>query len=281
MINETLEEIKTRLRVELNDTEPFKSTNMSPSAVALFDTFLQVIATEVFTLQQLNNTFETEIEGIISQVTTPTDLWWQTRILEFQFSTTTPQVIKLDLITFTPAYDIINAGFQIISNCNVITLSNNTVQIKVTNSGVVLTADQIIALTAYIQTIRPSGIDFVIINELPDYLFVNAEVFYNGQFAATIQTDVEAAITAFMVNLEFNGVVKRSAVMDAIQAVAGVTDVVINETAAMRRTTYDSGGGFPNRNIFIKDYQSFAGQIIEGPAPEAFADTITYTVGNT
>ncbi len=280
MINESLSQIENRLRETLLATPPFSTTNMSPSQVGLWSNFLFIIASEIHTLEQLNNAFETEIQAIIDGVTTPTNLWWQAQILKFQYSATTPQVAQLNTVSFSPYYPLgVDATLRIVSNCSVITSFNSQVQIKVTNDGAILTAPQLLALTAYIQTIDPAGINWAIINSLPDYLFLNADVYYNGQYAAIIQANVIAALETFLASIPFNGIVKVSSLEDAIQAVPGVTDVVISEAAAMQYATYISSG-YGARTIFTKQYQSYSGQILNGVAPNDFANTLNFIVGN-
>ncbi len=277
MIQENISDIENRLITKLLATPPFSTTNMSPSLVAVWSNFLNTIATEIYTLEQLNNTFETEIEALINGVTTPTNMWWQKQILKFQYDGTYNQILQLDTANFSPYYTTVDLTLRIISNCSVVTATNNQVQIKVTNNGAVLTAPQLLALYAYIQTIDPAGISYTVINQLPDYFFLNAVVYYNGQYAATIQANVIAALNAYLAAIPFNGIVKVSAVEDAIQAVAGVTDVVISEAAAMV-----NGGSYGSRTIFTKQYQSYSGQIIQGLAPHNFADpsSLTFTVSN-
>lgn len=280
MVSETISQIENRLRAQLLSTPPFSTTNMTPSQVGLWSNFLNTIATEIYTLQQLNNTFEVEIEAIISGVTTPTNKWWQAQVLKFQYSASNPQVVQLDLATFAPYYpNGVDATLRIVTNCSVVTAFNSQVTIKVTNNGSILTAPQLLALTAYIQTIDPAGINWVVINSLPDYLFLNAIVYYNGQYAGIIQQNVINALNAFLASIPFDGVVKVSSLEDAIQAVAGVTDVVITEAAAMQESTY-TASGYPARTIFVKEYQSYSGQIINGVAPNGFANTLQFVVAN-
>lgn len=276
MINETIAQIEERLTKKLKSTAPFSSVNMSASAVALWSNFLDTIATEIFTLEQLNNTFESEIEALINKVTTPTNLWWQKQILLFQYSATNPQVLLLDTASFSPYYPIINAALRIISNCSVVTSANNRVQIKVTNNGSVLDASQVIALKAYINTLDPAGIAYSIINELPDKFWLQANVYYNGQYSPVIKDNVIAAINAYLKSIPFDGIVKLSAVEDAILAVSGVTDVQITQAAGRR-----NGAAFVDKTAFNRIYQSYSGQIVqETTSGQTFADTLTFNISN-
>jgi hypothetical protein len=275
MINETIEDIKKRMTLKLLSTPPFLTINMSPSNVALWSKFMDVVSSEVHYMEQLLNDFETEIEGIIAGVTTPTDQWWQAKALEFQYTTdpANQQVIKIDLKTFAPAYPVIIPSYRIIKNASAKTLPNNVVQIKVTKGGVILDSPELAAFKAYCETICPGGVNFDVINELPDRLGLTAEIFYNGQYSAVIPANVIAAINTFLKTIPFNGVVKISELEDSIQAVEGVTDIVISSVSARRLIT-----SYASRTILSRYWQTYAGEIIqEDDAGHTFNDTLTFT----
>lgn len=275
MINETIEEIQKRLTLKLLSTPPFLTINMSPSNVALWSKFMDVVSSEIHYMEQLLNDFETEIEGIIAGVTTPTDAWWQARALEFQYTSdpTNQQVIKLDLKTFAPAYPAIIPSYRIIKNASAKTLPSNLIQIKVTKGGIVLTSTELTAFNAYCETICPGGVRFQVINELPDRLGLTAEIFFNGQYSAVIKANVIAAINLFLSTIPFNGVVKISELEDSIQAVEGVTDIVISSVTARRLST-----PYVSRTIVTRLWQTYAGEIIqEDDAGHTFNDTLTFT----
>lgn len=284
MINETKDQIKARLLKQLKLTPPFNVPTLSPSAVALWANFLDTIATEIFTLEQLNNDLETEIEGTIKGVTTPTDAWWRKQILLFQYNSSNPQVVQIDQVNFAPYYPTINESYRIIQEAAVITDSNNIVQIKVSKgaiNGYVLSNSEATALNAYISTIAPSGIQWQIINVLPDQLcLTGAIVYYNGQFSDVIKVNVIAAINNYLLNLPFNGIVKISSIEDAIQAVSGVTDVTIPLVSARAAGI---GQTFANKTDFNRFWQTYSGQIIEETtAGHTFSDSasIQFVVAN-
>ena len=275
MIVETIAQIEARLLANLKSKPPFSTSNMSPSAVALWSNIQSTIATEFSLLQNLMNIFESEVEAIIGKVTTPTDAWWQKQILLWQYSSTNPQVIQLDTTNFFPYYAVVNAAYRLISNCSVVTTGNNIIQIKVTNNGAILTAPETTALTAYINSIAPAGIQWTIVNELPDRLYVNAQIYYNGQYAPVISSTVISALDSYLKNIPFDGIVKISEIEDTIQAVPGVTDVVINSVAARRNIT-----PFANKTTFTRFYSTYSGQIIqEDTGGQTFANTLTFIIG--
>jgi uncharacterized phage protein gp47/JayE len=166
-----------------------------------------------------------------------------------------------------------------VTNCSVKTDLNKTVKIKVAKGGaspVPLSSTEQTALTAYLYNIIPAGVGKNIISLVSDKLYVNAEVYYNGQYAPTIQADVIAALDAFLLEIPFDGVVKISEIEDAIQAVAGVTDVVISQVKAR-----DDATAFASANVLTKEWETYAGYIVqETTVGETFADSLTFTVDN-
>lgn len=284
MIQETIQQIEARLIATLqSDKNLYDIANpdtskrglTSVSQVAKWRVFLNTVATEIFTLQQLMGIFQTETEGIINGFAPATELWIQKRVFEFQYGS----VLVLDLVTLIPAYNVIDTTLRIVTNCSVNTNKNKTIDIKVAKGGVTpapLVTLEKTALKAYLDTWLDAGVDTNIISLVSDKMAITAQVFYNGQFAETIQADVIAALNAFLLGIPFDGVVKVSAIEDAIQAVAGVTDIIITQVKAR-----DDNTPFSGATIVTKEWVTFAGYIIqETTGGQTFADTLTFTVQN-
>ncbi len=233
---ETIAEVQNRLIADKN-SDPTTATLTSPSKVSLWRTFLNIIATGIAILQQLWDIFQLELQAIADAAAPGTPLWWKKEIFKFQYSSTIPQAVQM--VNNVPGYSVVDDTLKIITRCSVKTDNNKIVKIKVakgTTPGP-LAALEKTALDAYAKEITPAGISINIINLNPDKLWLDAEIFYNGQYAGSIQADVIAAIDAFLSfqsNPEnFNGVIKITKLVDAIQAVPGVTDVLINSVAAI------------------------------------------------
>jgi hypothetical protein len=276
MISEPISAIENRLTVLLKATPPFDAINMSPSNVAIWSNFLNTIATEIFTLEQLNNVFQTEIEATVAKAIPATAVWIKDEIMKFQY----PDVAQINP-DFTVSYNAINAVLQIITAAAVIPSSSGLINIKAAKGSprVPLSAPELTALKAYCEIFLPAGALTNIISVDADTLQINAEVFYNGQYAANIQADVIAALTAYMASLPFNGVVKNSDIETVILGVAGVTDVVLQQVTA---TPF---GGSPIDLILgsleqLRSYQTYSGSINNAAAPFDLATTLTFTISN-
>jgi uncharacterized phage protein gp47/JayE len=156
-----------------------------------------------------------------------------------------------------------------------LTLGNGRVTIKVAKDDppAPLAAGEVTALEDYLSVIMPAGPIVTVMSDTADKLYVDADVYYDGQFVDSIQTDVEAAINTYLASLDFNGAVYVSKIQDAIQNVRGVNDVVINEVRARKDATVFAGA-----TTITRQWSTVAGYIVEETTSgQTFADTITYT----
>jgi uncharacterized phage protein gp47/JayE len=220
--------------------------------------------------------FKIEIETIADATAPGTPSWVRQRVLEFQYDATTPQVITL--IDFVPTYATVDEDKRIVTRCSVKTSINRVVNVKVAKSEppVALAAGEETALEAALDAILPAGVQRNVINLTSDKLWIDANIFYNGQYSSTIQADVIAAINAYLAAIPFDGVVKISAIEDAIQSVTGVTDIVIDEVRARADAT-----AFASATTLTRYWETIAGYIVEETtAGQTFTDTLTFTVAN-
>jgi len=286
MINETLQDIKTRLFNYLITVDPFKTVynagNLSPSQVALFRAFLDTIATEIFTEEGLLNTFQNEIETTVASAPVRTAPWIQNQTLLFEYNTNTTPVASVNS-DFTVGYPTPNPANRIISAAAIVVSGGGYINIKVATGSpfTPLSSLQLTALTAYLNTIlEPSN--FNIINYYSDLAQINAVIYYNGQYNAVIQTNVIAAIKAYYSSLPFNGTVKLSDIEKVILAVPGVTDVTFSQVTATPGTAVINVYGTPVNlvlasTILSRNYQTNSGSIIEDPS-NTLASTLTFQI---
>lgn len=268
--------IKESIRTEKNNYSsltPILFQEEGGSAVGILNNISDVVAININVFEQLQDAYKTELETIAASAVPGTSEWMKEKVLEFQYDATTPQYIQLvDLI---PTYNSVDASLRIISRVAVIEGGNGLVTFKVAtgDSPAPLSAPQITALEEYLDIIIPAGPTIVVSSIDSDKLYVNATIYYDGQFVSSIQTDVEAAINEYLANLDFNGVVLVSKIQDAIQAVEGVKDVVISQVKARKDTTV-----FASASVVSRQWTTVAGYIVEETTSgQTFADSITYT----
>ena len=110
------------------------------------------------------------------------------------------------------------------------------------------------------------------------------EIFYSGEYVeTTVKSAVIAAITDYMNNISianFDGIVTRENIIDAIQKVDGVIGIDTLNVRLNGRPEQDPLGGAANVDI-QRQYETFAGYIIEeDTAGSTFDETITMTLNS-
>lgn len=249
---------------------------ISTSKVSLWRHYLNIIAIALGLESQARDLFKEDIEIIIANTTSPTASWWAAKVREFQYDALVTQVVQLNA-NFAPYYPVVNPLLRIITQVSIISPASKQIQVKVAKSSppTPLSGSEIAALQSYLDIITPADIAPNIVTLDADKLWIVGTVYYNGAYQGIIQASVIAALNDFCINLPFDGVIKVSAIEDAIQAVPGVTDVVITSTALRADITL-----FANKTLFARIITSFAGYVVqETTASQTFADTLTFTVG--
>lgn len=256
-------------------------TSSSKRAIYRLWAFIQATAIEMH--EQLIDIFTANVESVAAMAAPSTANWLQNQILNFQYSPTNPQIIQL--VNFAPQYPVVDPTLLIISRCSVTTSLSNQVVLKVAtgNPPGPLSSPQIAALTAFLNPpngIGVAGINYIIQSLAADQIYIQANIFYQGQYSSVIQVNVIAAITAYLAAIPFNGVVKLSDLEGAVKAVAGVNDVVFQNVSA-RAASVGFGSGTPlvvNQNEMSRIYATVAGYIVgETTGGQDLPNTLTFT----
>ena len=251
----------------------------STSKRAIYRLFTYIVAVAINTLEQLIDIFTASVEATAAKAAPASPSWLQDQILKFQYSATTPQVVQL--IDFAPAYPTVDETLRIISRCSVTTNLSNSVLVKVATGATpaALSAPQLAALQSYVSQIGIAGVNYVVTSETSDKLFVQANVFYLGQYSAVIKANVVAAIDAYLSAIPFNGQVKITDIEDAITGVEGVTDVVLVNVKARSNSTAFADAAFlvQNQQTIGRLWSTVAGYIVgETTARSTLNDSITF-----
>ena len=265
----------------------------SPSNSAIYKLWKYIVAAQMFLQETLWDIFKRDIETQVSLATPGTPTWLKDKVLNyFQYSSVTPQI--LELVDNVPVYPTIDSTLRIITRCAISTYGLNSSLVKVAKSDppeILLTAE-LNALSSFLNeggdgTIAGSavglgfaGINYNVQSYDSDKLYLVAEIVYNGQYASVIQTNVEAAINDYLAALPFDSKVKIVSLTDAIQAVDGVSDVIITDLAMRPDTTLFANKTYlvQTKTTILSSYPTYAGYIVEETtASNTFADTLTYT----
>lgn len=259
----------------------------STSKRAIFRLFAYIVATGINLLEQLTDIFTTANEATAAAAPPAIPAWIQSQLFKFQYSQTNPQVIQF--INYAPAYPVVDSTLCIISRASVTTTVANQVEIKVATGSttpVALTADQLDAVKAFVNPpngIGIAGITYNISSGNADKLYIQASIYYSGDYSAVIQANVIAAINNFLavqsdVN-HFNGKMKLSDLELAIRNVSGVNDVVmVNVQARPDGIAYGSGTYLVQaQQVLSRLWSTVSGYIVsETTAGHTLTDSLTF-----
>lgn len=255
------------------------STLNSTSATSIYKLWKSITATVINYLEQLWDLYKVSIETTITNGAVGSGAWLQAQILKFQYSATVPQIVTL--INFAPNYSVIDPTLRIITRSSVKTMANKTISVKVAKSEppVALTTTELNSLKGYLSDIGFAGTQTNTFSYTSDKLYLQANIYYNGQYASVISATVIAAINDYFSKIPFDGTIKLLTLEDYIQKVAGVTDVVIVNCALRADTT-----AFTSKTYLVSasttiypTYPLFAGYVVgETTASNTLADTLVF-----
>lgn len=262
------------------------------SQVAYNNNFIDIVARTINFFEQLMDAYKVDLEDKVSKGAVGSDAWLQDRILRFQYDSGTPQIVEIKS-DFSVDYVTVDATKRIITRASVNTTSNQTVTVKVAkqNPPVALSAPELAALQSYLTNTgdgtyagRGVGIGFagtkiVATSNDADEIYINADINYNGQYAATIQADVISAINNYLANIDFNGKVYISNLEIAIKSVTGVVDVLLKDVAIRANATLFANKTYlvQNQTTIIQSYSLEAGYAIgETTSGQTFADKLNF-----
>lgn len=272
----------TQIKKTLDDAQalqPELSKLNSPSQTAIYNLWKYITAVAIWVHETLLDLFKTEIETTISKAPVGTESWVQKKCFDFQYDSTSPQIVQL--VDFVPNYNPIDDTKKIITRCSVKTLPNKIVTVKLAKAEppVPLTTPELNSIQGYLDDISFAGVQYLTTSTSPDYLYLNAEVFYNGQYAAIISATTISAINTYLSSIPFDGQVRIASLEDAIQAVGGVTDIVIKDLALRANTVPFSGATYivQNKTTVFNKYGLNSGYVIPEVSPNALAVSLTFT----
>lgn len=247
-----------------------------------------VFATATNYLEQLMDILKTSIETTASQASAPSYSWIQLKMFLFQYSATNPQVLQI--IDTIPQYPVIDTTLQIITGCAVTSSVSNEVVIKVAkgNPFTSLTTLEKSAAQGYINELGAAGINYTVVSLDSDKIYINADIYFNGQYSSVISDNVIAALNSFLQNIATtnlttssttNGGVKVSDLENVIRGVAGVNDVVVKNIKARPDTALFSAGVdlVLNQTILSRQWLPIAGYTSqETTSGKTFTDSLNF-----
>lgn len=253
----TLDEIYDELVIH-KSAFPELAGLTNPSNTAIWKLWLRIVAFAVWTMENFFDLHKREVDDTIRKYKIGTTKWYVEMTKRFQYGYTLP----VEQVYYTT----IDENARIVKQCSAKVDIDGVLTIKVAKESggnlVPLTAGEITALEAYLDRIQFAGVRLKVATFPADILRLTATVYYNGEIPLAIyQTRFENAVKTYLKSIPFDSVFVFNALIDAIQATDGTTDVVIGEWKFARHAEPDV----------------VAGRIYETKAGYAITDSNTFT----
>lgn len=271
------QEAKSRVRelYELLENEVNEEANLddldTTSKTSIWSLWLYVFAAMSWLLEGVFNAFKKETVQIIDASIAGTDRWLAAEVRKYQHGDT----LIFNEDTYKYDYPTVDSEKQIVKRVAVVSgvgLTTVKVAKEVDEVPVALTTEELNGLRAYVNLKQWAGSNIDTVSYASDKIKLPIDVYFNALTPlSTIQQRVEAAVLAYLANLDFNGTVYLSKVVDAIQAVEGVVDVTLSNVEARS----DLGSFSPVDRI----YNPLSGYVEIDP-DFSLEDTINYTASN-
>jgi hypothetical protein len=259
--------------------QPELAAANSTSKRAIWRLWTFVVAVAINFLEQLMDIFQGEVEATVALSAPQTAQWVQDRVFRFQYDATNPQIVQL--INLVPEYPVVDPDLRIVTRCSVRSTVSNQVQVKVAKGEppAALAALELSALQSYIDIIGVAGVEYLVTSTASDKIFIDADIYYNGQFSAVVQTNVIASITNFLASIPFDGSVKMLDLEIAIRNTEGVNDVVFNNVRARKDADPLASATYliQANELIARLWPTISGYIVgETTAGNTLADTLTF-----
>lgn len=201
------------------------------SAVSLVNLLFYICAAAAWVTESLFDKHKEEVEENLSSKIPHRPKWYRNKVLNFMKDEF--------LITDTDIYDTSNMTEADINQCKVVKHAvavelpdSSALMIKVAgeSNGVRGKLDEttIAQLSAYVSEIKDAGVRVDLINMDPDVFNCDVDIYYNPLSPTNIKETCEKEIKKYIENLPFNGEYTNMALVDVLQAIAGVVIVEFN-----------------------------------------------------
>jgi hypothetical protein len=210
------------------------------SSASLEGLLLYIVAYAMWVVEKLLDVHRAEVDAELLKMMPHTARWYREKVLRFQYP-------NRQLIADTDRYDNEGlseddvAGLEVVKFCAV-TDKLDKLQVKVAKgepgSRAKLDKDEVEALTYYLTEIRDAGVKIEVVNQQADRLTMTATIYYNPLALKPDEKPVEMAVKDYISNMEFNGSLSYTRLVDRIQAVPGV-ELVDVQSVMTQRASFD------------------------------------------
>lgn len=218
----TIKDIHASIEADLRAKHP----DLSRSAVAEWRLLTYVVSVAIHTFELLLDAFRAEIDTVADKITPGTVRWYVEQCRRFQNG----HELLFDSQTAQLYYAADDPAARIVSVVAVTEgrerLSIKVAKINAENKIVPLTADELYNFTGYVDSIKFAGIETLTVSTTADSLRYDIEVFFDPAVpVTTVRANVVAALDAFRTALDFNSMLYKQRLIDAVMSVRGVVTV--------------------------------------------------------
>ena len=263
--NSVIEELKTQ--TDLTYVDNLSNTvhiTTNTSRRAIWRLWASAQASVILLFEQMLDLFKAENEDKISKAIPMTIPYLTKKVYEFQYSVTNPQVIQM--LDYAPLYPVIDTSLRLITRASIVTSISGKVLIKVAKNEPpsALSIGELSNLQSYINLISVPGINYTCVSSEADRLYIDCDVYYDGQYSSVIQSTVTNSINVFLANLPFNGQLKISDLEIAIRNSTGVNDVLFKNLKIRANATVFISGTYmvQNNTVISRLFPTSSGYVI-------------------
>jgi len=231
------------------------------SKVSLENIWFSIVASSIWVLESLFDAFREDVDAKIATAVLASIPWYHKIALEFQYG----DQLVFDEETQQFVYPELHPNKQVVkyAACRDVGGGVYVLAAGAYSNGtpVALDADVLTAFESYLNQRKPAGVIVEVGSYAPDGVRVYADVQYNPQVinaAGELVEDtsvrpVDAAINNYLRNIEYGGVLNKTALVDAIQAVPGVVDIKLDKVTV--RSAISSAW----KEVVGNNYESYSG----------------------
>lgn len=246
------------------------------STVSVENMLIYVVAACTHILEVMTETWIQEVEAQMASAVVASVPWYYKMARAFQYG---------DSLTFfddtqSYGYDTIDETKQVVHYAAV---RDRGTSVEILVSGETkdkptpLSDDVLTAFKQYMNRVKIAGIVLNIRSQAADLITIYAKVYVDpmvintkGYLVADGSRPVDEAIEAYLKNIVYGGTFNKTRLVDAIQAVEGVTDIELGECS------YMPDGATDWTNIAGNNYTAAGGSF----TAQGLTNSITYVVEN-
>lgn len=232
--------------------DPNQTWNAQVSSVSVLNLMIYIVAVAHHTVEWLFDQFRGQVEERIAAAMPGTVMWYWNRAVEYQDD----EAANL-YFAQNGHYETIDESKQIIKFAAVVE-EYNMVKVKANKTGYApLTTVQLDQFTAYMERLKFAGVRLSVSSVQSDDLTLSLRVWRDRLLMPSgNDTAVAGAVSDYLNGITYGGVFNKTALIDRLQKIPGVTDVVVDSCVFV---AHDGTGTVTD--LDGQNYKSIAGHI--------------------